>query len=196
MWTIRHARGPQRLPTLPLLGMTMLGMSLLLVGCGGAGAANEAPGAGGAGTPTVGASSARLVGTVTISAQPTRSPIPPVTLPTATATPGPAGGAPAGGAMVVLTPASAHTTVTVKVGQLIQAQLPVARTWAYVGQTGATLPAIAPSGDRSASVYLWTFRAQMTGATTLHFTGKTVCSAGVPCLPADITLNFGLRIIA
>jgi hypothetical protein len=97
--------------------------------------------------------------------------------------------------MVILTPKSGSVTTSVKLGQIVQAQLPNNRNWAYVGQMGALLTPMAPSGDHTANgVYLWTFRAQASGTTTLHFTGKTVCQANVPCTPLAFTLNFALRV--
>lgn len=99
--------------------------------------------------------------------------------------------------MVIVTPSNAGATTAVKVGQLVQAQLPYDRNWVYIGQSGVTLAPTAPSGSHTSDgLYLWTFRAEMAGDATLHFTGKTVCQANVPCTPLAFTLNFALRVAA
>jgi predicted secreted protein len=99
--------------------------------------------------------------------------------------------------MVILTPKSTGVTTAVTLGQVVQAQLPNNRNWVYMGQTNPLLTPMAPSGERtSGGVYLWTFRAQASGSTTLHFTGKVVCQANVPCTPLAFALSFALHVTA
>ncbi|MGH2502967.1 MAG: hypothetical protein ACRDID_10665 [Ktedonobacterales bacterium] len=172
-----------------LLALT-LAIGALQVACGGAG------GSGG----TLGEQQAQLsrpTMTATAAQQPTRSPIPPVIRPTITATSSVGGGPGTSGPMVILTPSSASGATTVTVGQVVQAQLPNNRNWAYVGQTGALLTPIAPTGERASNgLYLWTFRAQASGTGSLHFSGKVVCPANVACTPLVFVLNFSLRVMA
>ncbi|HEY8325472.1 MAG TPA: hypothetical protein VIG77_13330 [Ktedonobacterales bacterium] len=172
------------------LGALALAIGVLQVACGGAGGS---AGAGGAqqtqlSLPTM---------TATPAHQPTRSPIPPVIRPTSTATTSAGSGPGASGPMVILTPSSAGGATAVTVGQVVQAQLPNNRNWTYVGQTGALLTPIAPTGERASNgLYLWTFRAQASGTGSLHFSGKVVCPANVACTPLVFVLNFSLRVSA
>lgn len=211
MESVRWAQGRMRVTQWtrwPLMGAALLGMSLLLAACGAAGAtgttgatgasADTSGGASSGSTPSVfltpiaGASSVRPNGTVIVSELPTSPPA---------AAPGGSNGEPPApttttdGALVVLTPASGDVTTSVKLGQLVQAQLPNDRNWAYVGQSGVSLTPTSPSGTRTANgVYLWTFRAEATGDATLHFTGQLVCQPNVACTPLAFTLNFALRV--
>lgn len=99
--------------------------------------------------------------------------------------------------MVILTPSSGRVTTSVTVGQVVQAQLPNDRNWTYVGQSGALLTPIAPTGALASNgLYLWTFRAQASGSGSLHFSGKVVCPANVTCTPLTFLLNFSLRVSA
>ncbi len=169
----------------PLLGLTLLGACLMFAACGVT-VRNAA-----LSQPSISA---------TPGEPPTRSPIPPVIVPTITPAPSAptattVPSAPTNGSMVILTPKSGDVTTVVKVGQIVQAQLPNNRNWVFFNQTVALLAPITPSGvHTSAGVYLWTFRAQASGTTTLHFTGTTPCQAHLACTPLAFTMNFALNV--
>lgn len=86
-------------------------------------------------------------------------------------------------ANVVVTPASANTTVHAHVGDVIEIRLPFGKRWTgpNSSQGNLTLQQPAGYGVKSYNACVWRFTAHSAGTTSLQFTSRALCKPGQMC---------------
>ena len=86
-------------------------------------------------------------------------------------------------ANVVLKPSNSNTTVTARVGDVIEIDLPFGQAWTGPTSSQGELQLQTPGGYAmtATKMCVWRFTAQAAGTTQLNFYGKAICKAGQMC---------------
>jgi len=86
-------------------------------------------------------------------------------------------------ANVVLKQSDSSVTVTARVGNVVEVDLPFGQVWSGPTTSQGTLQLQAPAGYAltASKVCVWRFTAQSAGTTALNFYGKAICQKGQMC---------------
>lgn len=95
-------------------------------------------------------------------------------------------------ANVVLKPANNNSTVSAKVGDVIEIDLPFGQSWSGPTVSQGQLALQQPAGFAltPSKACIWRFTAQGTGTTQLQFFGKALCQKGEACPQYIMRLPF------
>ena len=86
-------------------------------------------------------------------------------------------------ANVVVKPNQTHSTITAKVGDIVEIRLPFGQKWSGPTTSVGSLEIQQPSGYawKTDKVCVWRFTAKSAGTTNLEFQGRALCKPGQLC---------------
>ena len=99
-------------------------------------------------------------------------------------------------ANVLLKASNSNTTITARVGDVIEVDLPFGQTWTGPTASQGELQLQTPAGFAltTSKMCVWRFTAQAAGTTQLNFYGKALCKAGELCPQYIMSLPYTIVI--